>query len=200
IIFMHDAILSRECANAAASGDVGRVWEVMKVWLFTFAGSTHSKYATYLLETITSLELESSKPLRDALLRTMLVNLSGRPGAFSPCDIIQEYFNRLLEFIVERKGKEFDHTFIQHIISRNLHCMSRIKLDTRNNVGLARHAGNHSEPHSRPEIRTLLKLYMHHELHSRRIGRYVEERDTDDFTRGQAKLRSGKITKWIKES
>ncbi|KAJ3753060.1 hypothetical protein EV360DRAFT_97172 [Lentinula raphanica] len=190
IVFMRDALLSRECANAAASGDVGRVWEVMKFWLFTFAGSSHSKYATYLLETITSLELESSKPLRDALLRTMLVNLSGKPGSFSPCDLVQEYFNRLLEFIVERKGKEFDHSFIQHIISRNLHRMSQIKIDSRVNVGLAHHAGRHSELHSNPEIRTLLKLYAHHELHSRRIGRY----------KGWAKLDDGKLAKWVKES
>ncbi|KAJ3745217.1 hypothetical protein EV360DRAFT_57505 [Lentinula raphanica] len=200
IVFMRDALLSRECANAAASGDVGRVWEVMKFWLFTFAGSSHSKYATYLLETITSLELESSKPLRDALLRTMLVNLSGRPGAFSPCDIVQEYFNRLLEFIVERKGKEFDHTFIQHIISRNLHRMSQIKIDSRANVGLAPHTGRHSELHSNPEIRTLLKLYAHHELHSRRTGRYLEERDIESFRKGWAKLDDGKVAKWVKES
>ncbi|KAJ3714760.1 hypothetical protein C8R42DRAFT_552055, partial [Lentinula raphanica] len=178
IAFMRDALLSRECANAVASGDVGRVWEVLKVMLFTFAGSSHSKYTTYLLETITSLELESSQPLRNALLRTMLINLSGKPGAFSPCDIIQEYFNRLLEFIVERKGKEFDHVFIQQIISRNLHRMSQVKIDARTSVGLAHHSGRHSEPHSNPEVRILLKQYAHHELHLRRVGRYVEERDT----------------------
>ncbi|KAJ3817574.1 hypothetical protein F5880DRAFT_1492702 [Lentinula raphanica] len=200
IAFMRDALLSRECANAVASGDVGRVWEVLKVWLFTFAGSSHSKYATYLLETITSLELESSKTLRDALLRTMLVNLSGRPGSFSPCDLVQEYFNRLLEFIIERKGQEFDHTFIQHIISRNLHCMSQIKLESRANVGLAPKAGRHSEPHSNPELRTLLKQYSHHELHSRRVGRYIEESDTENFVKGWSKLKNGKLAKWVKDT
>ncbi|KAJ3833532.1 hypothetical protein F5878DRAFT_632614 [Lentinula raphanica] len=156
IAFMRDTVLSRECANAVASGDVGRVWEVLKVMLFTFAGSSHSKYVTYLLETITTLELESSQPLRNALLRTMLINLNGKPGGFFPCDLVQEYFNRLLEFIVERKGKEFDHSFIQQIISRNLHRMSQVKVDARTGVGLSRHAGRHSEPHSNPEIRILL--------------------------------------------
>ncbi|KAJ3726679.1 hypothetical protein C8R42DRAFT_573424 [Lentinula raphanica] len=200
ISFMRDALLSRECANAVASGDVGRVWEVLKVMLFTFAGSSHSKYTTYLLETITSLELESSRPLRDALLRTMLINLNGKPGAFFPCDIIQEYFNRLLEFIVERKGKEFDHAFIQQIISRNLHRMSQAKIDARASVGLARHAGRHSEPHSNPEVRILLRQYAHHELHSRRAGRYVEERDTDNFMKGWIKLENGKLAKWVQET
>lgn len=89
--------------------------------LFTFAGSSHSKYASYLLETITTLELESSQQLRELLLRTMILNLSGEPGGCAPCDIVQEYFNCLLEMIVEQKGKDFDDVFIREVIARNLH-------------------------------------------------------------------------------
>ncbi|KAH9943828.1 hypothetical protein B0H21DRAFT_864932 [Amylocystis lapponica] len=51
-----------------AEGDVGRMYEVLKVMLFTFAGSSHSKYTSYLLETICSLELESSPELRETIL------------------------------------------------------------------------------------------------------------------------------------
>ncbi|KAJ3884823.1 hypothetical protein GG344DRAFT_71047 [Lentinula edodes] len=46
IAFMHDALLSRECANTVTSGDVGCVWEVLKVMIFTFSGSSHSKIST----------------------------------------------------------------------------------------------------------------------------------------------------------
>ncbi|KAJ3716790.1 hypothetical protein DFJ43DRAFT_1006589 [Lentinula guzmanii] len=200
IAFMRDTLVSRECANAVASGDVGRVWEVLKVMLFTFAGSAHSKYATYLLETITVLEIESSAALRKALLSTMLVNLSGKPGTFAPCDLIQEYFNRLLEAIVERKGKEFDHSFIQSVISRNLHNLARVKTDLRGGVDLEKRAGRHTEPHNNPEVRSLLQLYAHHELHSRRPGRFIEEREVDDFTKGYIKLSKGKMAKWANET
>ncbi|KAJ3993419.1 hypothetical protein F5050DRAFT_1714514 [Lentinula boryana] len=200
IVFMRDTLVSRECANAVASGDVGRVWEVLKVMLFTFAGSAHSKYATYLLETITVLEIESSAALRKALLSTMLVNLSRKPGTFAPCDLIQEYFNRLLEAIVERKGKEFDHSFIQSVISRNLHNLARVKTDLRGGVDLEKRAGRHTEPHNNPEVRSLLQLYAHHELHSRRPGRFIEEREVDDFTKGYIKLSKGKMAKWANET
>lgn len=149
---------------------------------------------------ITTLELESSHVLRSALLRTMVINLSGKPGGFSPCDLIQEYFNRMLEFIVERKGKEFDHRFIQQVISRNLHRLSGVKIDSRTSVGLNQHARRHTEPHSNPEIRILLKLYTHHQLHSRRAGRFVEERHIDDFSKGLDKLRKGKLAKWVRET
>ncbi|KAJ8082113.1 hypothetical protein PM082_007959 [Marasmius tenuissimus] len=129
IAFMRDALLLREAAYAAASGDVGRFWEVFKVMLFTFFGSGYTKYGHYALEFITTLELESSKEFREASLRMMLINLFGKPGAFSPCDLVQEYFNRLLEFIVERKGKEFDDRFIRRVVARNLHHLTRIKTD-----------------------------------------------------------------------
>jgi hypothetical protein len=72
--------------------------------LITFAGSTHSKCVIYLLETIANLELECGPKLRDAILKGLLVNLAGKEGGFSAWDFIQEYFNRLLEAIVQRKG------------------------------------------------------------------------------------------------
>ncbi|KAJ3717932.1 hypothetical protein C8R42DRAFT_724141 [Lentinula raphanica] len=68
------------------------------------------------------------------------------------------------------------------------------------NVGLAPKAGRHSEPHSNPELRTLLKLYSHHELHSRRVGRYIEERDTENFVKGWSRLQNGKLARWIKDT
>ncbi|ESK92967.1 hypothetical protein Moror_9040 [Moniliophthora roreri MCA 2997] len=126
---MLDALLSREAANVAAAGDVGCFWEVFKVMLFTFFSSMHSKYGMYTLEFIATLELESSHELHEPTLHMMLVNLSGRPGAFSPCDLIQEYFNCLLEFIIEHKRKEFNHKFICQVIARNLHHLTHIKTD-----------------------------------------------------------------------
>ena len=72
-----------------------------QLMLFTFATSSHSKYVTYLLETITTLKLEVSTELRDAILRSMLVNIGRHPGSFCALDFMQEYFNHLLEAIVQ---------------------------------------------------------------------------------------------------
>jgi len=71
--------------------------------------------STYLLEVVCRLELESSPALREAVLRTTLVNLSGREGSFTAADLMQEYFNQLLEAIVEKKGVEYDDFFIRHV-------------------------------------------------------------------------------------
>jgi hypothetical protein len=149
--------------------------------LFTFAGSTHSKYTTYLLKFLTNLELESSQELYETTLNAMLVNLSGKEGSFSAGDLIQEFFNRLLEAIIERKGANFGDTFICQVVSRNLHHMGRVKKDLQEGVGLSARVGHHSDPHMQPEVRTLLKEYVRHELHKHRSSRLIDEEDVDDF-------------------
>ena len=112
IAFMRDTMISREAALASAEGDPGRLYEAIKVMLFTFAGSSHSNYTGYLLEMIVKLELESSPELKQALLRLSLVNLTGKEGHFSAGDFIQEYFNRLLEAVVQKKGVEYGDHFV----------------------------------------------------------------------------------------
>ncbi|KAF8146206.1 hypothetical protein K438DRAFT_1781185 [Mycena galopus ATCC 62051] len=80
--FLRDGLNSRKIAFAVAEGDVGLLYECIKAsyffyMLFTFAGSTHSNYMNYLLETIINLELELSAGLKEALLLCMLFNLVG---------------------------------------------------------------------------------------------------------------------------
>jgi hypothetical protein len=164
--------------------------------LFTFAGSSHSEYTNYLLETICNLELESSKELQEAILKSTLINLSGCPGAFSAADIIQEFFNRSLEATIEWKGAEFGSDFIRRVVSPNLHHFAHIKLDLCEGVGLAKRSGKHTEPHLRPEVQILLETYQKCELHRRRPGRVYSEQDKDDFSRGMNKLQAGKLKKW----
>ncbi|KAH9948898.1 hypothetical protein B0H21DRAFT_689338 [Amylocystis lapponica] len=202
IVFIRDATISREFTLAMAEGDVGRMCEALKVMLFTFAGSSHSKYTSYLLETVCSLELESSPELRETILSQLVVNLSGQPGHFTGGDLMQEHFNWLLQAIAERKGTEYSAHFVRNIVSRNLHHMSRLQNEIKSSIGLERRAGRHSDPHTKSEIKILSREYREHELHSRRPGRTydLDVRDVDDYRRGVTNLRSGKLDKWIKET
>lgn len=130
----------------------------------------------------------------------MLVNLSGKKGSFSAADFVQEYFNRLLKAVVEKKGLLYGDNFLCKVISRNLHHFACIKLDLRNGVGLAQHGGKHKAPHMKPEVQTLVAAYRDCELHSRRPGRVSNHRDVDDFERGMTKLRNGKLKKWVTDT
>ncbi|KAH9928413.1 uncharacterized protein B0H18DRAFT_843904, partial [Fomitopsis serialis] len=96
-MLIHDGLLSRIVTQSVAEGEIGRVWEGLKRMLFSFAGSSHHKYATYLLEMVCNLELESSPALREFFLRNWLVNPSGKQGHYQAGDLLQEHYNRELE-------------------------------------------------------------------------------------------------------
>ncbi|KAJ7762121.1 hypothetical protein B0H16DRAFT_1311993, partial [Mycena metata] len=200
IDFFRDALNSRKMATAVADGDVGRLYECLKYMLFTFAGSTHSNYKGYILETLANLELESSPELKVALLLLLLINLQGLPGHFEEGDYVVEFFNRLLEDIVQHKNAQFDDNFIRNVVARNLHHIAELKLAWRTGTGMAPKSHSHTDPHTQPEMKTLLKLYHTEELHSRRPGRQIDDRDTDDFARGVRNLRNGGLDKWIKKT
>ncbi|KAJ7805475.1 hypothetical protein B0H14DRAFT_2611380 [Mycena olivaceomarginata] len=63
-----------------------------------------------------------------------------------------------------------------------------------------RKAHKHSEPHTNPEIRTLLKVYQDTELLRRGATRQIDDRDTDDFARGIKKLCEGALQNAIAKS
>jgi len=149
---------------------------------------------------ICSLELEFSPELREAELRGLLVNLSGKAGAFTSGDTLQEYFNRLIEAIVDRKGVESGDKFIRNVISHNLHHFARIKLNLHAGIGLAERSGWHKDPHTKPEVNILLEIYCKAKLHRHQPGRAYNEIDTDNFTRGINKLCKGTLAKWIIET
>lgn len=161
--------------------------------MFTFGGSTHTNYLNYILETIVGLELESMPGLKAALLRGLIWNLRGLPGYCEEGDYIVEFFNRLLEDVTEHKSAQFDDLFIRNIISRNLRHLAELKVAWWTGVGMKKKAHKHSDPHTRPEMLILLKLYRDTELHSCRLGLQIDDRDTDDFARGVKKLREGAL-------
>jgi len=172
--------------------------------MFTFAGSSHSKYVAYLLETITTLELEATPELRDAILRSLLVNMSGNAGAFCPLDFMQEYFNRMLQAIVQRKGLDYGADYIRSVIARNLHCLSQIKHNFRDGFGLQARSSRHKAPHTRTEVRILLNVYHQQQLHSRCVGRRLCDNDKGDtidgFRRGAEHLQKTKLAAWVKDT
>jgi hypothetical protein len=201
IAFMRETMHAREMTLATAQGDPGRIWEMIKVMVFTFAGSTHSKYTQYLLELITDLEFECSAELRMALLRTTLANLRGFEGRWMAGDFIQEYFNRLLETVVQRKGVEYGDSFVRDAWSRNIHHIGRLKLEWLEGVGLKARSAKHKGAAKRTEVKILLDLYKDSELHSFRRGRRMESDEfVDDFQRGILKLRGGKLQRWVKKT
>jgi hypothetical protein len=168
--------------------------------LFTFAGSSHSKYTTYTLEMICTLELESSPALKDGILLNWLVNTEGLPGHFLEGDLHQEHYNGELDESRDHNDAEWDGNLMRNVCSRNIHHFLRLKKEWGQGLGLSKKGGKHQAPHTKPEVRKLLQKYQDEELHLFQRGRQYDDADVDNFSRGYNKLWGGGLQKWITET
>ena len=168
--------------------------------LFTFAGSSHSKYTSYLLNTIAFLEIDAGPELRNLFLRNWLVNLSGEVARYLEKDLMQEHHNDVLEGRVKRGGVEWDSRQMRDIYSRMVHHTERIKKEARSTLALSPKGWKHPRPHDRPEIKILLDVYRTTQLHSFRKGRQYRSsaQFEDEFSRGVKRLPE-KLEKWKAE-
>jgi hypothetical protein len=210
--FMHEALVSKEVAQAVAEGDVGRVYEGIKVsvgpstrhfltttqaMLITFAGSSHSKYTGYVLDMIGFLECDADQELRTMFLQNWLVNPSGEPGRYIEKDLMQEHHNEVLEERVKVQGKSWDSRAMRDVHSRTVQHVERMKKELRLALGLFPKGWKHTKPHNRPEIKILHDVYRTTQLHKFRRGRQYQSSSSfvDEFTRGGERLET-KLDKW----
>ncbi|EGO02456.1 hypothetical protein SERLA73DRAFT_119706 [Serpula lacrymans var. lacrymans S7.3] len=199
ILLMRDSLIARKMAYAVSDGDIGRVYECLKLMVFTFSGSLHTKYTTYLLEMICSLKYESSDALRNAIMQNWLVNLEGTAGSFYAGDLLQEHLNNSLQESRDHNDVPWDSHFMRNIVSHNVLEFSRIKKDMLAELSLARRSNKHAEPHNQPKVKRLLQTYQEHKIHLFRSGRHYSgrDKDVDDFTRGLNKLLQGTLSRWV---
>ncbi|KAI0040280.1 hypothetical protein FA95DRAFT_1611919 [Auriscalpium vulgare] len=200
--FMFDTLMSRNVSEAVPNSDIGRIWEVCKLWVFTFAGSSHTKYPTYLLEMICSLELESSAELREFFLDNWLVNMQGEAGKAIEGDLMIEHNNKILQGMVGRQDATWDGHYLRDIVSPNSFLFGTVKTAFTEGAGLQATRGRHPAPHTRPEFRTLSKIYREEGLHLFREGRSynIRNRDVDNYEKGVAAMENGRLEKWIDDS
>ncbi|THH05249.1 hypothetical protein EW146_g9952 [Bondarzewia mesenterica] len=197
--FMMDTALSREVTMATDTGAIGRVWEVFKLWIFTFSGSSHSKYPGYLLEMVANLELESHPDLRDWFMQNWLVNLKGEAGHWMEGDKMVEHNNNELQKLLSRKDVEWGGPFMREVVSPNIFRLSESKTAFVQAIGLQQKSTQHPPLHTQPEFVTLTEIYKKEELHLFHPGRDYgrKGRDVADYERGADRLREGKLARWV---
>ncbi|KAJ7193717.1 hypothetical protein GGX14DRAFT_537504 [Mycena pura] len=186
-----------EMAWAVPEGDIGRVWEIFKIWIFKFAGSSHQNYMKYLLEFYCLLRYESSKGLHDAILDNLLLRVKDELIKYKPADLHQEHYNKWLQEMSRRHGGEFDESFFRQIISPNVDHFLRFKKEMETAFNLVRRGKSHTSPHQRPELRLLLSMFKEEEIHLFRQGRSMGHAAVNQFSRGVRQLEEGKLHDFI---
>ncbi|KAI0072322.1 hypothetical protein K474DRAFT_1574435, partial [Panus rudis PR-1116 ss-1] len=198
ILMIRDGILYLEVCRAIETGDIGCVWEILKFWIFTFAGSSHSNYAAYLLEMYCKIKYELPEDTQLALFENWLVNLQGKPGHFHELDLMQEHFNKWLEELAQHKGKDFDNEWYRDVLSMHVHHFLHLKEKFEGTVELAPRTKRHSEPHLRNEYRAALQVLRENDLHRHHEGRDLGFHAQDDLAEGYKVLeRKGKLAEFI---
>lgn len=74
ILFLRDALLSREFTDAIKAGDSGRVVLILKTWALSFRGSGRTKYAHEMLHLIHNIMRVWPKAIRWDLFLAVHIN------------------------------------------------------------------------------------------------------------------------------
>ncbi|KAI0050052.1 hypothetical protein FA95DRAFT_1603903 [Auriscalpium vulgare] len=192
ILRMRDGIWFLEVVRSVALGDAARAWEILKVWIFTFAGAGNSNYASYLVEMFINLEHDYPAATREALFKNWLVNLKGKPGHFMELDLMQEHFNHWLEELAQHKGKEFDSEWYRNVLSMHVQHFLEITEEFESGAQLKQRRKGHTEPHMDNELREAMRVCRDHDLHRRHDGRDFGHHAEDNLSKGHRRLGAGK--------
>ncbi|KAJ7859848.1 hypothetical protein B0H14DRAFT_3628484 [Mycena olivaceomarginata] len=189
-----------EMAWSVSEGDIGRVWEIIKIWIFKFAGSSHQNYMKYLLEFYCLLRYEASEGLSDAIFDNLLLRIDTELGKCIPGDLLQEHYNKWLQAMSRRHGGVFDDSSFRQTVSPNVEHFLRFKENIETAFNLKRRGKAHTSPHQRPELRLLLTMFKDEEVHTFRAGRSMGHAAVNQFARGVRQLDEGKLQDFIEST
>lgn len=141
---------------------------------------------------------ESSKNLKDAIWNNWLVNVTGQLGYWIPDDLLQEHYNRWLEEIVEKSGKNFDDPFLRRVISPNVEFFLRLKEELEASLELYKRSKSHTSRHLRAEYHQVLNLFGEDNIHLFRSQRSMGHAATFYLHTGSKKLANGTLDTHLK--
>ncbi|KAF9021243.1 hypothetical protein BDZ89DRAFT_930664, partial [Hymenopellis radicata] len=197
ILFCRDFLWWLELSYAVSDGDIGRVMEVLKVWIFMFAGASRQNYTTILLELYCLFRYEASKNLKDAIWNNWLVNITGELGKWIEDDLLQEHYNKWLEDMVAKHGGAFSDPFFRDTISPNVNFFLRLKEELEAAFELSGRGKTHTSTHLRDELRMLMTIYREDNLRYFRSTRSMGHAAVELIDDGYQTLDGSKMTEFL---
>ncbi|TCD63702.1 hypothetical protein EIP91_005107 [Steccherinum ochraceum] len=191
--FMRLTLWYLEMCHAAAQGDVGRVFEIVKLLRFSFWGAGCSNYGNELLELACRFIKEFPPEMRDAFLDNYLVNPSGLAGHWIAYDLLQEHFNFWIKLLFNSKGMTFDSTFLKECVSQNLGGFGDLRNRFRSWLGLAKRTSHHTMPKKVADINRLGDHYRRDSILTFHRGRSQPYTVCNEFAIGIDKLENEQL-------
>ncbi|KAJ7901536.1 hypothetical protein B0H13DRAFT_2234103 [Mycena leptocephala] len=194
VLFLRDALLTREFSDAIKAGDSGRVVIILRMWAFCYRANGRSKYAHEMLHLLHNLICVWTKELRYIVLQNWLANPQGKPNLFVEIDLVQEHLNFWIKKIYKADGAGHSWDWMSLISP----CVDILRqLATKINVDLgARQGSKHATPDLEEDIDALMDSLTEHEVYVEKEGRVLDDDEKpapDVLSVGMAAL-----TQWFK--
>ncbi|KAK7029753.1 hypothetical protein R3P38DRAFT_3188615 [Favolaschia claudopus] len=178
ILFLRDALLTREFADTIKSGDSGCIVIILRLWAFSYRGNGRTKYAHEMLHVLHNLICVWTRELRCIVLQNWLANPQGKFKGFVEIDLVQEHLNFWIKFPP---------------------CVDILRrLATRMNVELGNRQGSkHATPDLAADISALMASLDEHEVYVEKEGRVLDDDEKpvpDVISVGMAALTHGTST------
>ncbi|KAI0037338.1 hypothetical protein FA95DRAFT_1459797, partial [Auriscalpium vulgare] len=173
LLFMRDALITREFADAVKAGDSGRLIAVLKLWVFMYRGSGRTKYAYEMLHLIHNLVNVWPKEFRDIIIKNWLVNPTGKEGGWVEVDLLQEHLNFWIKKVYKADGDAHSWDWLA-MVSPCIDVLRRLAASIHAEIGTHQGA-RHSTPDLSRDIAAVMQS-----LDALKVYRYCEGRVLDD--------------------
>ncbi|KAJ6575846.1 hypothetical protein B0H10DRAFT_1837543 [Mycena sp. CBHHK59/15] len=174
ILFNRDALFYVEFGQAIKKGDIGRVLNVLSIWMVMMRSpKTMPRYADAIFETLVKIKSFPPK-LQELYLVNWLVNITGRLFGFKPVDLLQEHQNFWAKIIYTAKGTNKSWKWLSMITV----CIFTIR-EAMCTVQTAFEIPAYGEKHKTPPIDDEVTLIAG-ALKADRIQSYVQDRPAND--------------------
>ncbi|KIM45745.1 hypothetical protein M413DRAFT_24877 [Hebeloma cylindrosporum] len=198
--FMRVTFWYLEICAAIAEGDIGRVFEVLKLLRFSFWGAGATNYGNELLELACNFLLEYPDDLKTAVLNNYLVNSSGLPGNWYELDLLQEHFNFWIKRLFNSKSHDFDARHLSEAVSLNISGFSTLRDRFPGLFGSKKNRYHHTDAEKQNDINKLGDHFRRDRILSftpKRSQAYVVN---DEFGAGYSILAGGRLQTFLERT
>jgi hypothetical protein len=143
-LFIRDMLHYLELGSAIKAGDIGRIGDSIRwITILLQAGSTQN-YANELLRLHCQMFYSSDKNTKSVIMSSMVVNTTGQPNRYIPCDLLQEHHNLLTKFVYNAKGSKLSWQYLRDKISTNIRVFQSIAAKLHEQFNIVRSGTNHT--------------------------------------------------------
>jgi len=141
-LFIRDMLQYLEFGSAIKAGDIGRIGDSIRWITILFQAGSTKNYANELLRLHCQVFYSTDNNTKDVIMASMVVNTTGQPNRFIPCDLLQEHHNLLTKSVYNAKGSNLTWQYLSDKISTNIRVFQKISAKLHEEFKIV-HSGTH---------------------------------------------------------